>query len=483
MGKEQTNIIPLKANANIKTRITKKVLKGIERRQKPYFIRDTKLIGLSIKVNPKGPAKYIAEGRLGGTGRNRRIEIGAVGVLKFEDLHDRARKTLEQIHDGIDPNQAEREKKLKELPLTKLIDLYYSTNERIKEDNKKVYIRDMHSLLKPFLNRSSNDISPYDYYEFYKKNIATRPVYTDRIHRQLRAVYNYAVRKQIVDKNPTDIVTVQDRPQIKPKDRYLNLSTEIQPFLNALMEAQIPSKARDAILLFLCTGMRKMEALGLTWDEIDFYQFLITKNDTKNKQQHVVPMSNLIRAMIKSRYDDDNRDDTYVFPNRDGTKPLSDLRVATREILDKAGIETSISLHDLRRTFTAIAQELGMDVSDIKPLLNHIDPSVTAKHYLAKHTPRTLRHKREQLNLISGFLEVTATGQPHGIRSGLYLDSMFDEERTADGDLEYTYADAYQHHSRDIKHKLTHEELERMDPGASKTRNLELERAYDWEWQ
>jgi len=482
MAKEQSNIVHFKANANIKTNLTKKVVKGIERRQKPYFIRDTKLVGLSIKVNPKGPAKYIVEGRLGGTGRNKRIEIGVVGVLKFEELRDRARTALGQIHDGVDPKQVEREKKLKEMSLAGLIDLYYDTNERIKEENKKIYIRDMHSLLKPFINRPTNDISPYDYYEFYKKNIATRPVYTDRIHRQLRAVYNYAVKKQISDNNPTDIVTVQDRPQIKPKDRYLNLSTEIKPFLNALMEAQIPSKSRDAMLLFLCTGMRKKEALELTWDDLDFYQFLITINDTKNKRQHVIPMSNLVRSILKSRFEDENGNDTYVFPNRNGSKPLLDLRVAIRKILEKAGIETSISLHDLRRTFTAIAQELGIEVSDIKPLLNHIDPSVTARHYLAKHTPRTLKHKRQQLNLISGFLEEVATGLPHGIRSELYLDSMFDEEKTADGDLEYTYADAYQYHSRDIGHKLTHEELDKIDSEASKTRNLELERAYDWAW-
>lgn len=482
MGKEQSNITQLRPNANIKTGITKKTVKNIERRQKPYFIRDTKLTGLSIKVNPKGPAKYIAEGRLGGTGRNKRIELGTVGVLKFKDVRDRARKALEQISDGIDPKQSEREKKLKEMSLTDLIDLYYDTNERIKEENKKVYKRDMNTLLRPFLKRPINDISPFEYHDFYRKKATVKPTYTDRIHRQLKAVYNYAVKKQIVEKNPTDIITVQDRPQIKPRDRSLNLATEVKKFLEALISTSISSKARDAILLFLCTGMRKMEVLRLTWDELDFHQYLITKNDTKNKQQHVIPMSNLMRSLLQSRFEDETGNDTYVFPNRDGSGGLSDLRKPMQKVLKQAGIKTPVSLHDLRRTFTAIAQELGIEVSDIKPLLNHIDPSVTARHYLAKHTPRTLKHKRQQLNLISGFLEETATGEPHGIRSKLYFDSMFEEEKTPDGDLDYTYADAYYYHSKMLGRQLTHKELEEKHPAYYETRNLELERAYDWEW-
>jgi len=41
--------------------ITLKVLQSVEPQSKPYFIRDTKVKGFAIKVNPSGSIKIIAE--------------------------------------------------------------------------------------------------------------------------------------------------------------------------------------------------------------------------------------------------------------------------------------------------------------------------------------------------------------------------------------------------------------------------------------
>ncbi|OOZ42996.1 tyrosine-type recombinase/integrase [Solemya velum gill symbiont] len=482
MSKTENNVVDFRQKPDTKIVITKQAIGRLSRRMKPYIVRDSKLRGFGIKVNPKGPMKYIVEARLHGNGRNKRIDLGSVDTLSLTEARQRGRDCLQLIYDGIDPKQAEREKSEKEMSLIDLIEVYYGTNGRIKEENKAIYIRDMRSLLKPFLERRAGDLSAFEYLEFYKRNTAISPAYTDRVHRQLKAVYNYACKKEIVEKNPTGIVTVQDRPVIKPKDRHVNLSTELRPFLKSLLGAPISISIRDAILLFLCTGMRKMELLSLKWDEVDFDQYLIQKRDTKNRQEHVIPMSNLARTLLLSRYDDKDKNDVLVFPSRNSDNPLSDIRKPLEKVLNAAGITENVSPHDLRRTFTAIAQELGINVSDIKPLLNHMDQSVTTKHYLAKHTPRMIKDKRAQLNLISGYLEELATGYAHGIRTELYLDSMFEEEKTADGEIDYLYADAFQHWTEERGMKITHEELEALEPGIGKYRNMELERAYDWEW-
>ena len=475
---KQSNVIKLDVNANIKTLITKKILSEIRTRIKPYYIRDTKLIGFAIKVNPKGQAKYIVEAKLGNSNRAKRKEVGVVNVMSLVKARELARDYLNDIHAGVEP----LERQLKDgLSVQKLFEDYYRSNQRIKKANADSYIDDMKSFLKPFLNRHANDLSAQEYFEFFQRNIKQRPTRTDRVHRQLRAVYNYATRKQLVDRNPTDIVTTQDRPVIKPKDRSLSLDVELPRFLKALMSEEVSEIARDVVLVILATGMRRTEALSLIWDELDMYRFLIIKSDTKNKHQHMIPMSNLVRTILLERLSKRVDGCEYVFPNASGSGAIGDIRKSLKRILSLAEIEDPVALHDLRRTFTAINQQLGLESYQIKALLNHVDNSVTHRHYEDKKHPKLIQTRRKLLNDVSDYLEALATGYTNGLRSILYVDSMFEEEKTDDGSLDYTYALEKAQRERKEKRELTHQEMMELDPKAYEYRNEELERAYDWE--
>lgn len=475
---KKSNVIKLDVNANIKTHITKKILSDIRTRIKPYYIRDTKLIGFAIKVNPKGQAKYIVEAKLGNSNRAKRKEVGVVNVMSLVKARELARDYLNDIHAGVEP----LERQLKDgLSVQKLFEDYYRSNQRIKKVNADSYIDDMKSFLKPFLNRHANDLSAQEYFDFYQKNTKLRPTRTDRVHRQLRAVYKYATRKQLVDRNPTDIVTTQDRPVIKPKDRSLSLDVELPRFLRALMSKEVSEIARDVVLIILATGMRRTEALSLRWNELDMYRYVITKSDTKNKHQHMIPMSNLVRTILLDRLSKRVDGCEYLFPNALGSAAIGDIRKSLKRILSLAEIDDPVALHDLRRTFTAINQQLGLESCQIKALLNHVDNSVTHRHYEDKKHPKLVKTRRKFLNDVSDYLESLATGHTNGLRSILYVDSMFEEEKTDDGSLDYPYALEKAQRERKEKRELTHQEIMELDPEAYEYRNEELERAYDWE--
>lgn len=480
MGREmkQAKVVQLSVNANKKTLITQKVVSGIKQRQKAYYIRDSKLIGFAIKVNPKGQAKYIVEAKLGSSDRAKRKEIGVVNVMLLAQAREIARDLLNDIHSGVEP----KERQLKDgLSIQRLFEDYYRSNQRLKKERVESYINEMISVLKPFLNRHANDLSPQEYFDFFRKNVKSRPTVTDRVHRQLRAVYNYATRKQLVDRNPTDIVTTQDRPVIKPKDRSLSLDVELPKFLKALMNEEVSEIARDVVLVILATGMRRTEALCLRWDELDMYRYLITKSDTKNKHQHMIPMSNLVRTILLERLSKRVDGCEYVFPNASGSAAIGDVRKSLKRILSFAEIEDPLALHDLRRTFTAINQQLGLESYQIKALLNHVDNSVTHRHYEDKKHPKLIQTRRKLLNDVSDYLESLATGHTNGLRSILFVDSMFEEEKTDDGSLDYTYALEKAQRERKESRELTHQEMMELDPESYEYRNEELERAYDWE--
>jgi len=476
---KQTNVVQLGVNRNSRVHITQKVLNDIKPRKNTYYVRDSKLIGFAIKVNPKGQAKYIAESRLGGSGRNKRQEVGVVGVVSLNNARKKAREIISAIQSGVDPLEG---KSKSDLTLRHLVERYYKSNQRIKPARADEYINDVITFMSPLLNRDASDISAEEYLTYFQKNVIKRPTRTDRVHRQVKAVYNYAIKKRLVKDNPTDIVTTHDRPVIKPRERSLSLDFELPKFLKALVETDISQTARDALWLILSTGMRKTEALSLRWEEVDFFRYILLLQDTKNKNSHMIPMSNLVRSILVKRFNSPNRDENFVFPNATGTGAISDIRKPMQKILEEAEINESVAPHDLRRTFTAIGQYHGLEIYEIKALLNHVDGSVTEKHYTDKTSPTLIRKRRVLLNKFSEYLEKLASGERCGVRYGFYAEGLFEEERVDSGDVSYTYLDAKQEIEQKVRHELTHSDVQQRSPGLYKLRNEALERAYDiWE--
>jgi len=476
---KQPNVINLEVNSNKKIHITQKVIGAIKKRQKAYFIRDTKLIGFAIKVNPKGQSKFIVESRISGSGRNKRRELGVVGVMQLSQARDLARDFLNDIQSGVEPV----ERKLKnELTLEALAEFCYRTNLNIKKTRVDSYLKELKFVLKPFLNRKASDFSSLEYLEFYHKNVKKRPAVMDRIHRQLKAVYNFGIDKKLVESNPTAIVTKHDRPIIKPRERSLSLDLELPKFMKSLVEVDIPSVYRDAIWLLIATGMRKTEALSLKWSEVDFYRYIILLEDTKNKHSHLIPMSNLIRAMLTARYNSPDRHEKYVFPNALGKNPISDIRKPVAKILKNSEVD-HLAPHDLRRTFTAIGQQHGLEIYEIEALLNHVNKSTANKHYIDKTSPGLIKKRRAILNQFSEYLERMATGYKHGVRFKSYSEGLFDEEKDdLEGGVTYNYQVAKEQLEAAAGCELTDSDVKNRSPSVYKLRNEALERAYDiWE--
>jgi len=481
---KQTNVVELGVNRNLRVHITQKVLSDIKPRMNTYYVRDSKLIGFAIKVNPKGQAKYIAESRLGGSGRNKRHEVGVVGVISLSNARKKAREIISAIQSGIDPREGSSKSNL---TLRLLVERYYKTNQRIKPGRVNEYINDVITFMSPLLNRDASDISAEEYLAYFQKNVRKRPTRTDRVHRQVKAVYNYAIDKKLVKENPTDIVTTHDRPVIKPRERSLSLDLELPKFLTALVGVDISQTVKDALWLILCTGMRKTEALSLRWKEVDFFRYILLLQDTKNKNSHMIPMSNLIRSILVKRFNSPDRDENFVFPNAIGSGAISDIRKSMQKILEVAEINDSVAPHDLRRTFTAIGQYHGLEIYEIKALLNHVDGSVTEKHYTDKTSPTLIKKRRTLLNRFSEYLEKMATGYPNGIRYGFYLEGLFEEERDPEGVVSYKYQMEKNELERKLNRsglglELTHEDVKQQAPEIYALRNEGLERAYDqWE--
>ena len=127
--------------------------------------------------------------------------------------------------------------------------------------------------------------------------------------------------------------------------------------------------AADYVRLLLFTGLRRNEAGSLKWTDVDFAAktFTIPGERTKNGIALTLPMSDLVSTLLIARRAIGNAD--FVFPANSKSGHIEEPKFAFDEIEQATGIK--VSAHDLRRTFTTIAESLDISTLAIKALINH----------------------------------------------------------------------------------------------------------------
>ncbi|HVN95517.1 MAG TPA: tyrosine-type recombinase/integrase [Syntrophorhabdaceae bacterium] len=170
-----------------------------------------------------------------------------------------------------------------------------------------------------------------------------------------------------------------DKPMILSRD-------EIRSFINALEP--------EYGVLFFCiyqTGMRKSEALNLTWDRVDLDEgYLLAKG--KGDKTRVIPMTPLLKKYLIC-YHNFVHGDKLVFPSARTGKPLVGIYKAIARAKKAAGIEKRVYPHLLRHCFGTHIIDGGSDVASLQELLGHANISTTAIY-----THLSMDYKREAVN-------------------------------------------------------------------------------------
>jgi integrase len=130
--------------------------------------------------------------------------------------------------------------------------------------------------------------------------------------------------------------------------------------------------------MVLFTGARKSELLNLQWPDVDLKGRTIKFRDTKNREDHDVPLSpeavKLLRDLPRTL------GNPHVFCGHKKGKPLNNPYKAWRRILKRAGIDRRVTIHDLRRTAGSLLATAGFSTQQIGKLLGH-KSSITSKVY------------------------------------------------------------------------------------------------------
>ena len=209
-----------------------------------------------------------------------------------------------------------------------------------------------------------------------------KPATVNRAIAAISKLFSYALECGEVDTHP-----LVRFPKLKePKKVFRPLT--VQQFRD-LVEAVDNPYLQAMIAVIGETGIRKGEALSLTWKRVDLGRGLLWVELTKNDETREIPLSKYATEYLAGlvRY----LNIPYVFVNsRTGTRwvnPDKPLRRAAERVGLKVGF------HDLRRFRCSHWLMQGVDVRTVQKLMGHSAISTTMRYagYVSSHALASIR--------------------------------------------------------------------------------------------
>lgn len=385
-------------------KITKTLVDGLKPKESgDLFVWDTELRGFGLRMKPSGSASFIVQYKTP-QGATRRMVVSQAGAMTPDEARKAARARLAAVEQGRDPS-AERHEKRDALMVAELCRLYLeaaradlvmtrfgqpkrASTVAIDEGRVSRHIVPLigskiaGELTRADVQRMADAIASGKTAAKIKTKARGVACVTGgagtaaRVVELLGGVWTWAERRNhVAGTNPAHGVetkrgTAKDR--VLSREELAALGREIEK------AAKRSPLAASALRLIALVGLRREEACGLRWREIDFDGSCLRLEATKTGRSMRPlgkPAIELLRAIPRVEGE-------FLFPGRDEAKP-ADLKKQIAAIFDAAGLKDARS-HDLRRTFATMAAELGWGDALIAELLGHAKRGVTERHYIRR---------------------------------------------------------------------------------------------------
>lgn len=376
---------------------------------------DSELRGFGVLCSGKTNAKtYIVQRDI--HGRTRRVTIGATNVLTLDVARGRAEQVLSDFYRGLDPKRGRRAGGA----LRQVLDDYLAARRELRPRSNEEYRRSISRHLATWLDRPLREVTPEmvvtrhgEIAQEVERASGGRWSGLATANGALRAfgvLWNFAARS---DPNlPGNPVLVLRRQWFKvPRRERLVRADQLPAFYKAVTALPNPI-ARDYLLLLLFTGLRRNEAAGLRWDDVDFAGGVIRLPGTRTKagRKLDLPMTDFVRDLLVARRAI-GQDGPFVFPSNSQTGFIREPKFPLRQVATASGVD--VSAHDLRRTFVTVAESSDISPLALKALVNHsLGNDVTAGYVIL--TTERLREPAQRvcdrMKKLCGVEPVAASG-------------------------------------------------------------------------
>lgn len=377
--------------------------------EKDVYLRDGD--GLELRIMPAG--KRIWQFRYQHDGKRNVIGMGGADFVSLKDARKLAHDARELLDKGICPRSHAQE-------------LAEADRQRLEEEaRERASIKTFEDVanewleLEAFSRRDSGkearrlldaDVLPY-IRSVHAKDVTKAQILSiiDRIKKRgslvhanhvfahLRQIFNWCLRRDIVDRSPMmNLSKERDAGGIQ-KSRKRNLSgNELLELNDAMAESGLGRPQQIALWLQLSTLTRIGEILKARWEHVDFDrdEWFIPSENSKNGKAHVVFLSNFSKRHFlelecltgKSAwcFPATRRKEGHVYEksvtqqvrDRQREEPMKGRSKAVGTLILSGGTWTP---HDLRRTGTTLVASLGIHKEIASLCLNHVSGTTSDK--------------------------------------------------------------------------------------------------------
>ena len=217
---------------------------------------------------------------------------------------------------------------------------------------------------------------------------------SNRTVKYIRTIMHQALDQALewglVGRNVADAVKTPapEKKPIKPLTKE-----EVYKFLDVLEKDRL----FPLYVVYLGCGLRRGEALALTWDCVDLEQGIIHVKKTiqlltgkglvvgepkSESSRRPVAMPDYVLDALKSQYTNRNPNTDYVFCTSNAT-PFIPRNIVRhfKKALKKAGLPESTRIHDLRHFFVSWLLAQNTPPKDVQVIAGHADFSTTMDIY------------------------------------------------------------------------------------------------------
>jgi integrase len=394
------------------------------------YYNDTKIRGLQLAVTDHGAKSFCLYRRMGG--RPTRYTLGRYPDLTPENARKKAETIAGRVALGEDVAEGDRVARTRKATLAEVFERFKIVRHRLRPTTVRGYENLLKSCFKDWKDRPIVDITKDKVGAMHLALTAERgPASADGAMRFLRSLLNFANGEYeakdgtplLID-NPVRRLS-QTRAWHRAKRRTTVIKRDqLKPWFEAvlLLKTQAASAGTDTqgalvadyLLLLILTGLRRSEGAQLVWSDVDLKAKTLTVRDTKNHEDHALPLTDYLFEILAARRKVTSG--IFVFPGPGESGHLAEPRPQMNKVVERSGVP--FHLHDLRRTFATVAESLDIPAYALKRLLNHkMRQDMTAGYVVAD-----VERLRTPMQRITDFIlksaelrasaSVTASNQP-----------------------------------------------------------------------
>ena len=334
--------------------------------KKTYIVRDRKVKGLCLAVNPGGSKSFFVQSTC--KGRELRAMLGDATAMDLCEARATANEKIAAFRRAATARFAPGP----DTPFSVVAEIYFERRARLwKPGTMTTNSFNLKLLLAAFGGRPVGGITRRDIEEWFQK-LHNKPSTANRASVMMFAIMGEA---EELGCRPKDSNPVQGLRRYKMQGRNrVPTIEEIGRLGQVLREAEKKHPLNSAFIrLLILTGCRRSEILTLRWK--DYRDGNLHLEDSKSGPKTVFLSSPARKVLdgIKTRRSE------WVFPSKNGLKPRHMPQEYWERLRKQAGLDW-MRLHDLRHTYASLAIRSGVNLLMVGKLLGHGQAQTTMRY-------------------------------------------------------------------------------------------------------